>query len=46
MTAQQRAEVYARLDELASEVRELAREVAMLTPPSPPAARQLPPVAA
>lgn len=46
MTAAQRAEVHARLDELAAEVRELAREVAMLTPPSPASALPLPRVAA
>lgn len=46
MTAEQRAEVNARLDALAAEVRELAREMAMLRPPSPAEAMPLPRVAA
>jgi cell division protein FtsB len=46
MTAEQRAQVNARLDELAAEVRELARQIAMLTPPSPASVRPLPRVAA
>jgi len=39
MTADQRAEVCARLDDLAAEVRELAREIAGLMPPSPASAQ-------
>ena len=46
MTAAQRAEVRARLDALAAEVRELAQEVAMLTPPSPASALPRPRAAA
>jgi hypothetical protein len=46
MTAEQRAEVNARLDALAVEIRDLAREVAALRPPSPAAAMPLPRVAA
>lgn len=47
MTAEQRAQVHARLDELAAEVCDLAREIATLTsPPSPAIALPLPRVAA
>lgn len=46
MTAEQRAQVDARLDALAAELDDLAREVAMLTPPSPASARPLPRIAA
>jgi len=46
MTAEQRAQVNARVDALAAELRDLAREIAMLTPPSPASAWPLPRVAA
>ena len=46
MTAEQRGQVDARIDELAAEIRDLARQIAMLMPPSPASARPLPLVAA
>jgi len=46
MTADQRAQVSARLDELAAEIRELARQIALLTPPSSSASAKPLPLAA
>lgn len=46
MTAEQRAQVDTRLDELAAEIRDLARQIAMLTPPSSPASATPLPLAA